>query len=69
MYNTKVKEFERTIISAINNSGIDPVVVELVLSNLLPEVKAYAEQAIKQEQETQQKNIQTTTDITEDIEK
>lgn len=42
-YTKAVKAFERQIISAVNQSGLPPIVCDLVLTNVLNEVRKIEE--------------------------
>lgn len=49
MLNLQIKKFEEDLINVINNSKLQPVIVELVIKNLLPEINALSKEAIVNE--------------------
>lgn len=58
MLNTRIKEFEGKLIEVINQSGLEPTIIELVLLKLQPEIRFAIEQSLKAEQEYMNKQQQ-----------
>lgn len=53
--NSKIRSFENSIISFINDSGIPFELARVILENVLNQVKEEANKAILEEQKEQQK--------------